>query len=176
MKENSVNHAMNALFSVDDFSDSFLSSSPSSPPPPVPATFHAYSMNGSSQSDWDFEKLLEEVTGNPGSISSLSVSDSSIPAVFGPSVESRSSVTSRVEGIGNDDVKIKKPYRDQAVAHPLNPSSSASVDSDEYRAYLKSKLDLACAAVALRVSLCSPHPRPRPRPRPLCIYPTRTKR
>ena len=42
---------------------------------------------------------------------------------------------------------------DELLHLPSNPFPMAAVDSDEYRAFLKSKLDLACAAVAQRVSL-----------------------
>ncbi|KAH9785600.1 Basic leucine zipper 25 [Citrus sinensis] len=138
---------MNSVFSADDFSDSFLSS-----PSPPPASFHALPMNR-SQSEWELEKFLQEVTVSPRAISSSSASDNSVPAVIGPSVMSKS----RAYEIGDDDVvEIKKSHRDQSLDPPVIPSSTAPVDSDQYRAYLKTKLDLACAAVALRTAPVKP--------------------
>ncbi|KAL5860143.1 hypothetical protein ACOSQ4_001439 [Xanthoceras sorbifolium] len=142
---------MNSVFSVDDFSDTFWSS-PSSSPSPAPV--HALPMNR-SQSEWALEKFLEEVTASPGAISVSSVGDNIIsPIVGGPEV-SQPSVSRADVGADDDVVEIKKPHRDQPVPRPLDPSLSAPVYTDEY-SYLKSRLDLACAAAALRSSNVKP--------------------
>ena len=49
---------------------------------------------------------------------------------------------------------LSKPDEFDKLLHlSLNPFPMAVVDSDEYRAILKSKLALTCAVVAQRVSL-----------------------
>lgn len=135
---------MNSVFSSDEISDSFWS----------PA------MNRSS-SEWAFERYLEELSDpvtetnpRPPFANSLTAS-----AVSSTSVGSQSSTTKQPDG-DDDVVEIKKPdFQDQHhypnhqihFSHPppLDHSPSVPVDSDQYRAFLKTKLDLACAAVAL---------------------------
>lgn len=114
---------MHSVFSVDDFSDPFWQ-------PPAPA------MNR-SESEWALEKLLEEVTASAPS--SASARDN----IVAPSV-----VSSKPENGDDDVVEIKKS---QLPPHP-QPSDlipTAPIDSEEYRAFLKSELERACAAVAI---------------------------
>ncbi|KAF9686902.1 hypothetical protein SADUNF_Sadunf02G0038100 [Salix dunnii] len=139
---------MNSVFSVDDFSDPFWQSPP---PPPPPAT--APAMNR-SESEWALEMLLQEVSGV--SVSSSSASETHTAA---PSVLSQSSTSSIPPENGEDEVVeiTKHPIHHHHHHHqnpnphpqPLDPNLMAPTDSEEYRAFLKSKLDLACAAVAM---------------------------
>lgn len=136
---------MNSVFSVDDFSDPFWSS-PSSSPGPVPVHL---AMNR-SQSEWALEKFFEEVNASPGAISVSSVGDNAIslpPVAVRPEVSQPS-----VSRTDEDVVEINKPQHCRAAHRPLDPSPAAQAYMDEHT-YLKNRLDLACAAVALRVSL-----------------------
>lgn len=135
---------MNSVFSADDFSDQFWQSPP---PPPPPAT--APAMNR-SESEWALEMLLQEVSGV--SVSSSSASETHTAA---PSVLSQSSTSSIHPKNGEDEVvEITKHPIHHHQHHPnpnhhpqpLNRNLMAPTDSEEYRAFLKSKLDLACAA------------------------------
>ncbi|KAJ6708963.1 BASIC LEUCINE ZIPPER 25-LIKE ISOFORM X2 [Salix koriyanagi] len=137
---------MNSVFSADDFSDPFWQSPPP-PPPPPPAT--APAMNR-SESEWALEMLLQEVSGV--SVSSSSASETHTAA---PSVLSQSSTSSIPPENGEDEVvEITKHPIHHHHHHPnfnrhpqpLNRNLMAPTDSEEYRAFLKSKLDLACAA------------------------------
>ena len=112
---------------ISDISDTFWASSPSLP------------MNRSA-SEWAFEQFLEEVVSAP-------------PPPPPPAVFANSS-TSKREEADEEVVEIKKP--DRVLQHlncppppPSDPPSAAPIDSDQYREFLKSKFDLACAAVAL---------------------------
>ncbi|KAJ6392068.1 hypothetical protein OIU77_025931 [Salix suchowensis] len=136
---------MNSVFSADDFSDPFWQSPPP-PPPPPPAT--APAMNR-SESEWALEMLLQEVSGV--SVSSSSASETHTAA---PSVLSQSSTSSIPPENGEDEVveitkhPIHHHHHPNFNRHPqpLNRNLMAPTDSEEYRAFLKSKLDLACAA------------------------------
>ncbi|XP_015891498.2 light-inducible protein CPRF2 isoform X2 [Ziziphus jujuba] len=127
---------MHSVFSVDDISDTFWASNPA--------------MNRSA-SEWAFERFLEEFS-SPAATPRTPLPDS-LPAssVASSSVASESS-TSKRQDRGDEVVEIKKHDH---LSPPLNPSSTALTDSDQYRAFLKNRLDLACAAVALtRESAC----------------------
>ncbi|XVE73027.1 hypothetical protein DITRI_Ditri11bG0085200 [Diplodiscus trichospermus] len=118
---------MNTVFSVDDFSDSFWV---------APASDAALGISR-SQSEWVLERFLEEFSGGEN--------------VIGPSLAAPQSPVSKAEE-GDGDVELmemKEPINRNhnpllSVATPTVP-----IDSDEYRAILKNKLDQACAAVAL---------------------------
>ncbi|CAN6978214.1 unnamed protein product [Brassica oleracea var. botrytis] len=93
------------------------------PPPPSPPLSPGDGMTR-SQSEWAFQMLLEEISSVPAgsSISSSSATDNAIGRSY-THVRSESSV-----------------------------SRTEEASSNYYQAILKSKLELACAAVALRVS------------------------
>lgn len=96
------------------------------PPPPSPPLSPGDGMTR-SQSEWAFQMLLEEISSVPAgsSISSSSATDNAIGRSY-TQVRSESSV-----------------------------SRTEEASSNYYQAILKSKLELACAAVALRVRLLS---------------------
>jgi hypothetical protein len=123
---------MNSVFSVDDFSDPFWPSPPPSPPSTAPA------MNR-SESEWALEKFLQEV-----SAASVS-SDTNIAA---PSALSQSSTSSIPPENGEDEV-VEITKHPNPHPQPLGRNLTNPIDSDEYRAFLKSKLDRACTAVAM---------------------------
>uniref|UniRef100_A0A6M2F5K2 BZIP domain-containing protein n=1 Tax=Populus davidiana TaxID=266767 RepID=A0A6M2F5K2_9ROSI len=135
---------MNSVFSVDDFSDPFWLS----PPPPPSSTDPK--MNR-SESEWAFENFLKEIASVPSSASETHTA--------APSVLSQSSTSSIPPDNGEDEVVeiTKHPIHHHHHQHPIpNPhpqpldrNLTAPIDSEEYRALLKSKLDLACAAVAM---------------------------
>ncbi|XP_022771193.1 light-inducible protein CPRF2-like [Durio zibethinus] len=116
---------MNYVFSVDDFSDPFWA---------APAS----DWMSRSQSEWALERYLEEFSGAGENVICTSL------ATPQPSV-------SKAElGYGNGEVvEIKKPNNQNHNPLPSVPTSTIPIDSDEYRVILKSKLDQACAAVAL---------------------------
>ncbi|XP_011026069.1 PREDICTED: light-inducible protein CPRF2-like [Populus euphratica] len=137
---------MNSVFSVDDFSDPFWLSPP--PPPPPPPSSTDPKMNR-SESEWAFENFLQEMASVPSSASETQTA--------APSVLSQSSTSSIPPDNGEDEVveitkhpihhhhhQIPNPH-----PQPLDRNLTAPVDSEEYRALLKSKLELACAAVAM---------------------------
>ncbi|KAJ0112823.1 hypothetical protein Patl1_03261 [Pistacia atlantica] len=155
--------SMNSVFSADDFSDSFWSS-PGGTPPRFPDPLNELPMNR-SLSEWALQRFLAEVSGSPGSISASSVVAPSVVTQSTPSITEASVVTqstasrtdASVEGGDDDLVEIKTPpYQDQALPGPLDRCANY----DDYQAYLKSKLDLACAAVALRGSVVKPEDKP----------------
>ncbi|XWS36362.1 hypothetical protein CRYUN_Cryun20dG0078700 [Craigia yunnanensis] len=127
---------MNIVFSVDDFADSFWAASAS----------EAVAGMNRSQSEWAMERFLEEFSGAGGAIPGSRDGEN----VIGPSLaEPQPSFSKAKEGDGDGDVvEIKKP-NDQNHNPPLSdPTPTVPIDSDEYRAILKNKLDQACAAVA----------------------------
>lgn len=117
---------MDRVFSVDEIPEQFWASPPSSSKEP--------SQMNRSASEWAFQRFLQE-SSSPPSSSSVSAS--------GPSAE-------------NDVVELKVPIDDPkptpappAPATSLDPPPNVPIDSEEYQAFLKSRLNLACAAVAL---------------------------
>ncbi|PON95010.1 Basic-leucine zipper transcription factor [Trema orientale] len=130
---------MNSVFSVDEISDPYWSSSPA--------------MNRSA-SEWALERFLEEFSTPTTSTASHRPTLPATTAVASPSVASQSSTSKFPEG-DDEVVEIKKPDN-QRHHHRYPPSSDSSsavpmlpLDSDQYREFLKNQLDLACAAVAL---------------------------
>lgn len=129
---------MNSIFSVDDFSDLLW--------PPMPA--HPPVMSR-SPSEWELEKFLEEFPVPTSSSTSDSI----------PSAVSESPTLSRPRNGEDDVVEIEKPEIHPSpppvplpprnrLHQPSDRASLAPADSEDYRAFLKSQLDLACAAAA----------------------------
>lgn len=127
---------MDRVFSVEEISDHFWS-------PPIPSSSGGgeHSKMNRSASEWAFQRFIQEATAANSPPSSSSAADR------------------------NDDVVIvdhqqPKPDRVDATPPPKNGAvlpngpPPVAVDSEEYQAFLKSKLNLACAAVAIaRVNL-----------------------
>ncbi|KAJ4838582.1 hypothetical protein Tsubulata_007077 [Turnera subulata] len=115
---------MDRAFSVDEITTQFRSPPPPPPAPSSPASSAVTTEESSkmkrSESEWAFERFLQEVV--------VTTSD-----------QSSSSADHQTDVVDNKDQDSK------------NGSSPAPfpVDSDSYHAFLKSKLNLACAAVAL---------------------------
>ncbi|CAA7052068.1 unnamed protein product [Microthlaspi erraticum] len=134
---------MNFGFSVDDLTDSFWQ------PPAAPGDGITR-----SQSEWAFKRLLEEMSTSSESppISSSSATDNAISQSTSQ-LQSEPSVSKQGEAAsdGADVVEIQKPK----IRAPSS-DSSAEMDPNHYQAILKSKLELACAAVALRVASGKP--------------------
>ncbi|KAJ0846041.1 putative transcription factor bZIP family [Helianthus annuus] len=91
------------------------------------------------------------------SSSSSSINNKPTPPVINRSM-SEWHFQSFLQQSSSNDVVVQIKDHDQSVATtnnittgaaPATTSYAASVDSEEYQAYLKSRLDLACAAVAL---------------------------
>ncbi|XP_028790304.1 light-inducible protein CPRF2 isoform X2 [Neltuma alba] len=124
---------MDRVLSVEEISEQFWS-------PPV-STVKDESSSGMnrSASEWAFQRFLQEAS-----------------ASHAP----RPSPSSRPDKNDEPNLEIKeqpKPRQDltapsipkNAAGFPNAPSPSVPVDSEQYQAILKSKLNLACAAVAL---------------------------
>ncbi|KAJ4828613.1 hypothetical protein Tsubulata_004973 [Turnera subulata] len=140
---------MNSVFSVDD-TDPFWQPTPT--------------MNRSA-SQWALEQFLEEFTGSSSSSASSAASESTAKAAAAASVASSKLLDDDVMEVKKPQISPSRPqphlqqqqqqqlHQQHPLPHPRplldrgNPSVPA--DSDEYRAFLKSKLDLACAAVAM---------------------------
>ncbi|KAL6323802.1 hypothetical protein AAG906_003423 [Vitis piasezkii] len=117
---------MDRVFSVDEIPEQFWASPPSSSKEPS-------SQMNRSASEWAFQRFLQE-SSSPPSSSSVSAS--------GPSAE-------------NDVVELKVPIDDPkptpappARSTSLDPPPNVPIDSEEYQAFLKSRLNLACAAAS----------------------------
>lgn len=154
---------MHIVFSVDDLTESFWPAPAPSPSPgsvPEPAPTMANGMTR-SQSEWAFHRLLKEMSGSDA-IPTTNVIERSPPTP----VQSEQSLSRLEESVDEtaDVVEIQKPPQNHRLS-PANdqgnrnrapssvPVDSAGVDPNQYHAILKSKLDLACAAVARRVRL-----------------------
>ncbi|NP_001312947.1 light-inducible protein CPRF2-like [Nicotiana tabacum] len=145
---------MERVFSMeDDIGDHFWSTPPTADlgvdsPTAAAAVSYSKMMNRSS-SEWAFQRFLQEAT-------AAGTSTSSPPQP--PTMTASSSSSSHQ----NDVVEIKDenlsiPNLNPSTALNSKPASSfglapppnIAVDSEEYQAFLKSQLHLACAAVAL---------------------------
>ncbi|CAN1761450.1 Light-inducible protein CPRF2 [Linum perenne] len=120
-------------FSVDGMPDQFWS--PPSPPPPnhhpaPPPTVDGSSKMNRSASEWAFQRFLQEASSAAASDHSLHSERSDVILIKDHLENSSSSSSVNANGTAR-------------------PPSEIPVDSEEYHAFLKSKLNLACAAVAL---------------------------
>ncbi|KAE8692057.1 Detected protein of confused Function [Hibiscus syriacus] len=120
---------MNTVFSVDDFSDCSW----------VAPVSNAATGMSRSHSEWALEMFLEEFSGAGENL-------------IGPSSAAPQPSVSKAEG-GDDVVEIKNPNNQNHNPPPSDPTPRFSIDSDEFRSILKSKLELECAAVALSRAL-----------------------
>lgn len=117
---------MDRVFSGDRISDQFWS--PPAVSLPTPAT--ESSKLNRSESEWAFQRFIQEASPSQTTTTTTtsSASSSSSSALSNPA--------------GNDVVQVKSDGPGAATTEP-------PVDSEEYQAFLKSRLNLACAAVAL---------------------------
>ncbi|KAK4339510.1 hypothetical protein RND71_040972 [Anisodus tanguticus] len=133
---------MDRVFSVDDddISDHFWST----PPPPTESgldsptaaanTYSKMMMNRSS-SEWAFQRFLQEAAS-----STMAAASSSSSSHQNDVVEIKD------ETLLNSSTALNSK---QTTSFSSAPPQNIPVDSEEYQAFLKSRLDLACAAVAL---------------------------
>ncbi|XP_059302792.1 light-inducible protein CPRF2-like [Lycium ferocissimum] len=114
---------MDSVFSVDDISDQLWSS-----PPPT--------MNRSS-SEWAFQRFLQEATTDTTTTTCSSSS------------QQQQIKDQTVNIIGDDQSKPSMLSITTSLVGSEQPPPGFPVGSDEYQAFLKRRLDLACAAFAL---------------------------
>ncbi|XP_057960416.1 light-inducible protein CPRF2-like [Malania oleifera] len=126
---------MDRVFSMGEISDQFWSSPrihSSSSKLSSSSTEESSKMNR-SESEWAFQRFIQEA-----SASQLS----SPPAAAAPSAAASSSTKA-----GNDVFEINNGHR-QATTLLSCPPPNIPADSEEYQSFLKSRLNLECAAVA----------------------------
>ncbi|KAM6596195.1 hypothetical protein CsatA_006719 [Cannabis sativa] len=137
---------MDRVYSVDEISDW--------PPPPSSSTSgdEGLKMNRSA-SEWAFQRFLQETS---GSVTSLQPQPQPQPQPQSqpplPPLPPPPSFSAADE---NEVVEVKAKDNLKPSGAPLS-SSCIPVDSEDYQAFLKSKLNLACAAVAMSRFLVIP--------------------
>ncbi|KAJ4968232.1 hypothetical protein NE237_014933 [Protea cynaroides] len=150
---------MDRVFSIEELSDPFWRAPPRLPSHSSTRTDEEYKKMNRSSSEWAFQRFLQEASASEKSMSpasSSAVADTpSPPAVLPSSVVSPSSSSSkRVSDCGrerDDEVVEIKNHPPPILPQLSNPTAppNVPVDSEEYQNFLKNRLKLACAAVAL---------------------------
>lgn len=147
---------------MGDISDQFWSP----PPPPPPSVAAGDPKMNRSASEWAFERFLQEASPLSDTSSSKSLAENDGVEIKDPprttaaaAAAATTDVTSKYSNINNkSNFKSQTPVGvsssngqslGNATAALNRQGSSIPVDSDDYQAILKSKLNLACAAVAL---------------------------
>ncbi|CAL1369785.1 unnamed protein product [Linum trigynum] len=127
---------MHSVFSADDFTDPFWQ-----------ATTPAPEINR-NQSEWDLERFLQEFpSSGPSSASNSTTTVPSQSPTPPPPTTKPDNCDSDVMEIRQQPPQLHpQPHH---LPQPLDHAPMATIDSEEYRAFLKSQLDLACAAVAM---------------------------
>nr|XP_009785952.1 PREDICTED: light-inducible protein CPRF2-like [Nicotiana sylvestris]XP_016489886.1 PREDICTED: light-inducible protein CPRF2-like isoform X2 [Nicotiana tabacum] len=131
---------MDSVFSVDDIADQLWSS-----PPPMrlshemdsSSTTSSSKMMNRSSSEWAFQRFLQEATAadtTTSSSSSQQIKDQTLNQ--------------------NLIADQPKPPMSNTASFGSEPPPNIPIDSDEYQAVLKKRLDLACAAFALTRANC----------------------
>lgn len=155
---------MGRAFSVDEVSDQFWSERPRLPKPGEPH------MMSRSESEWAFQRFLQEraspeakeeaaAAGNPSAEGGGD--DNDVVEIKDPSPD-RNEEPSQDRTSGNNvsgDANSNNTHRGKTTTNPLAFNAGGEnipIDSEEYQAFLKSKLNLACAAVALSRVLSLP--------------------
>lgn len=141
---------MDRVFSVGEISDQFWAAQPATAP--APTTPEEKSKMNRSASEWAFQRFLQEA----------SASDSSPPSAS----DQNDVVEIKIKEQSNPtQPRNSQQQQQQLHANTTNTKNGSTasfgvglppnvpIDSEEYQAFLKTKLNLACAAVALsRVS------------------------
>ncbi|PIA45136.1 hypothetical protein AQUCO_01700582v1 [Aquilegia coerulea] len=148
---------MERVYSVEEISNPFWQS------PPPSLGLEDPKMNRSS-SEWAFQRFLQQELPSPSPSPVVQPppppsSSTIVTTSSSSSSNSQSSDLSKINStkpifIDKEVVEIKNPSLSVPVSVPSQPPpsdvpSNVSVDSEEYQAILKRRLDLACAAVAL---------------------------
>lgn len=149
---------MDRVFSVDDdIGDHFWSTpptaelgvdSPNSAAAAAAASISYSMMMNRSSSEWAFQRFLQEAA-------ATGTTTSSPPQP--PTMASSSSSSHQNDVVEIKDENLSTPNLNSsmvlnskpATSFGSAPSQNIPVDAEEYQAFLKSRLDLACAAVAL---------------------------
>ncbi|GMY20883.1 light-inducible protein CPRF2-like isoform X3 [Fagus crenata] len=175
---------MDRVFSVDEISDQFWSpetpSTPHPPPPQPPQPTTTGSGTGQqqdespkimnrSESEWAFQRFLQlEVVSESETTSSSSAPQNGIVVLDNTTTNNNNNNNNNNKNNTNTNgntasttsfTSKMKSNNETSTTASFNaaPSPNISIDSEEYQAFLKSKLNLACAAVALsRGSLVKP--------------------
>ncbi|XP_022897927.1 light-inducible protein CPRF2-like isoform X1 [Olea europaea var. sylvestris] len=148
---------MDRVSSMDELADHFLApqplpmrldvaaeeheeSSSSAATPAGSSTSNNKMMMNRSSSEWAFQRFLQEA-------SALDDSSSQQPPTSGSATTSNDVV----QTTNHSDFNINNNISNRKTAADLGgpPPANIPTDSEEYQAYLKSRLELACAAVAL---------------------------
>ncbi|KAK2637826.1 hypothetical protein Ddye_025621 [Dipteronia dyeriana] len=175
---------MDRVFSVDEISDQFWSAPP--PPPSTttfqrhqssdsPDEESSSKMMNRSESEWAFQRFLQEeahvAAVSHHSQQSSSSADSKNDSSFEIKSGSNTTTTTTTAHYHNHNhhnhhhpqkLNVKKGGgKNDTTAASFSGAAAAAppnipVDSEEYQAFLKSKLNLACAAVASRASFGKP--------------------
>ncbi|KAI4301919.1 hypothetical protein L6164_035155 [Bauhinia variegata] len=129
---------MDRVFSVDEISEQFWS-----PPMAISAaaTDESSKMNRSA-SEWAFQRFLQEAS---------VPSQTSPPSSSSAAADRNQDILAEIEEqpkLDQTQNNESTPFQNNGAVLPSTPPPNVSVDSEEYQAFLKSKLNLACAAVA----------------------------
>ncbi|XP_030473145.1 light-inducible protein CPRF2 [Syzygium oleosum] len=165
---------MDRAFSVDDISGQFWSSSP---PPPPPAAVRPSSscrseagepsppsrrMMNRSESEWAFQRYLQEASVTPAASSAGGGEEGDVVEIKGGVRPDRNRVPDPIRKQPPNPNAASKNASEVGTGPPPAPSApcvdgiappfngaAPPTNSEEYQAFLKSKLNLACAAVAM---------------------------
>ncbi|KAK7269205.1 hypothetical protein RIF29_21923 [Crotalaria pallida] len=139
---------MDRVFSVDDINDHFWSS------PAIPASLPAGNGSSSSSSkmnrsasEWAFQRFIQEAANSPPS--SPSVADRNDDVVLVAEKNDNQSKLDRAQSVDATLLPKSGAVLPSVPAVAPPPPPPGPVGSEEYQAFLKSKLNLACAAVAI---------------------------
>ncbi|KAE8010025.1 hypothetical protein FH972_006423 [Carpinus fangiana] len=149
---------MDRVFSVDEISDQFWSPSLPSGTGQVDES----SRMNRSPSEWAFQRFFQlEASSNAASGASSAKNDGVVEIKDDHDSDNNRTqnavTTNNNDNDQNNKVAAKANGNTTATTSFNTPPPNIPIDSEEYQAFLKSKLNLACAAVALtRASLVKP--------------------
>lgn len=132
---------MDRVFSVGEISDQYWSSQPAADPPPsrpLPTADEGSKMNRSA-SEWAFQCFLQEASET--SPHSSAADHDEVIEIKDPAPNQLQKLNANRDGASN--------CNSSSISTNAGPPN-IPIDSEEYQAFLKSKLHLACAAVAMK--------------------------
>ncbi|KAG6599306.1 Light-inducible protein CPRF2, partial [Cucurbita argyrosperma subsp. sororia] len=132
---------MDRVFSVGEISDQYWSSQPAADPPPSrpPTTADEGSKMNRSASEWAFQRFLQEASET--SPHSSAADHDEVIEIKDPAPNQLQKLNANRDGASN--------CNSSSISTNAGPPN-IPIDSEEYQAFLKSKLHLACAAVAMK--------------------------
>ncbi|KAG6645450.1 light-inducible protein CPRF2-like [Carya illinoinensis] len=156
---------MDRVFSVDEISDQFWSPplrppQPNSPTPGTGPSDESSRMNR-SPSEWAFQRFLQLEASPENNTSSADHHKNDAVFEIKEDDDGNTLLGNHVRNANNDqddviqtkttatNISSTTSFGHSCTASFNVPPTSIPADSEEYQAFLKSKLDLACAAVAL---------------------------